>query len=226
MTWLSDCFLSVVFRKFSGLYASLIWTPNSKLRAIICFKWLWFTATTQPAILSELICILGAEGCVVDVDLRFSEAPNSKLRAITYIKWLWFTPTTQPAILSELPCILGATSSGWSSTYSIYLLYSIYTVYGTLYSIYTVQYTVFMYSTICCCSPFIQDGLIAKVVTIFIYCIYSINSIYSKYSTLFMHGALARQMKMFWNRNASSQPPIRFLGSARLVWKSKTVRSK
>ena len=28
----------------------------------------WFTATTQPAILSELLCILGAEGCVMDVD--------------------------------------------------------------------------------------------------------------------------------------------------------------
>ena len=107
---------------------------------------MWYWCTVQYfnysplPILSELLCILGAEGCVVDVDLRFSEAPNSKLRAITCIKWLWFTPTTQPAILSELPCILGGTSSGWSSTYSIYLLYSIYTVYGTLYSIYTVQY--------------------------------------------------------------------------------------
>ena len=60
--------------------APLRWTPNSKLRAIICFKWLWFTATTQPAILSELLCILGAEGCVVDVDLRFSEA--RKLRMV------------------------------------------------------------------------------------------------------------------------------------------------
>ena len=33
----------------------------------VCFKSLWCTATTQPAILSELLCILGAEGCVVDV---------------------------------------------------------------------------------------------------------------------------------------------------------------
>ena len=33
-------------------------------------KTLWCTATTQQAILSELLCILGAEGCVVDVDLR------------------------------------------------------------------------------------------------------------------------------------------------------------
>ena len=28
-----------------------------------------FTVTAQPAILSELLCILGAEGCVVDVNL-------------------------------------------------------------------------------------------------------------------------------------------------------------
>ena len=41
---------------------------------------------THPATLSELLCILGAEGCVVDVDLRFSEARNSKLRAIICIK--------------------------------------------------------------------------------------------------------------------------------------------
>ena len=27
-----------------------------------------FTVTAQPAILSELLCILGAEGCVVDVN--------------------------------------------------------------------------------------------------------------------------------------------------------------
>ena len=33
----------------------------------VCFKWWWCTATTQPTILSELLCILGAEGCVVDV---------------------------------------------------------------------------------------------------------------------------------------------------------------
>ena len=26
----------------------------------------WFTVTPQPAILSELLCILGAEGCAVE----------------------------------------------------------------------------------------------------------------------------------------------------------------
>jgi hypothetical protein len=30
----------------------------------------WFTVTLQPAILSELLCILGAEGCAVDVFRR------------------------------------------------------------------------------------------------------------------------------------------------------------
>jgi len=30
----------------------------------------WFTVTPQPAILSELLCILGAEGCAVDVFRR------------------------------------------------------------------------------------------------------------------------------------------------------------
>ena len=29
----------------------------------------WFTVTLQPAILSELLCILGAEGCAVDVGM-------------------------------------------------------------------------------------------------------------------------------------------------------------
>ena len=196
MMWLFDCFLSVVLVSLAACTLPLqysIWTPNSKLRTIICFKWLWFTATRQPAILSELLCILGAEGCVVDVDLRFSQAPNSKLRAIICFKWLWFTPTTQQAILSELLCILGATSSGWSSTYStVYIWYIVhniqYTVYSTLYSIYTV------YSyTICCFSPFIQDVLLANVVTILIYCIYTVY----KYSIYTVHGALARQMKMF-----------------------------
>ena len=33
---------------------------------------LWCTATTQPAIHSEVFCILGAEGCVVDVNFRGS----------------------------------------------------------------------------------------------------------------------------------------------------------
>ena len=51
------------------------------------------------------------------------------------------------------------------------------------------------------------------------YCVYTVYILY-------IHGALARQMKMFWNRNASPQPPIRFPGSARLIWKSKTVRNK
>ena len=31
-----------------------------------------FTVTAQPAILSELLCILGAEGCVVDVNRIFN----------------------------------------------------------------------------------------------------------------------------------------------------------
>ena len=148
MMWLFDCFLSVVLVSLAACTLPLqysIWTPNSKLRAIICFK------------------------------------------------WLWFTPTTQQAILSELLCILGATSSGWSSTYStVYIWYIVhniqYTVYSTLYSIYTV------YSyTICCFSPFIQDVLLANVVTILIYCIYTVY----KYSIYTVHGALARQMKMF-----------------------------
>ena len=141
--------------KFSGLYASLTvqyMNSKSKLRTIRCFKWLWFTATRQPAILSELLCILGAEGCVVDVDLRFSEAPNSKLRAIICFKWLWFTPTTQQAILSELLCILGATSSGWSSTYStVYIWYIVHNIYSIQYSIYTqyihILYVVFPHSS-------------------------------------------------------------------------------
>ena len=35
----------------------------------------WFTVTPQPAILSELLFILGAEGCAVDV---YSEGPWGK----------------------------------------------------------------------------------------------------------------------------------------------------
>ena len=46
---------------------SKLQSPTSEL-SYVCFKSLWCTATTQPAILSELLCILGAEGCVVDVD--------------------------------------------------------------------------------------------------------------------------------------------------------------
>ena len=52
---------------------------------------------------------------------------------------------------------------------------------------------VFMVHYICCFSPFIQDVLLANVVTIFIYCIYTVY----KYSIYTVHGALARQMKMF-----------------------------
>ena len=68
-----------------------------------------------------------------------------------------------------------------------------------------VQYNI--YST-----SFSQDGLLASVVTIFIYCtvytVYTVQYIYSiQYIQyiLYIHGALARQMKMFWNRSASSQ---------------------
>ena len=52
-------------------------------------KTLWCTATTQPSILSELLCILGAEGCVVDVDLR------GPMRSVTKAKY--------PELLADFP---------------------------------------------------------------------------------------------------------------------------
>jgi hypothetical protein len=50
-----------------ALCATAAW-PGSPMLAF--HKLLWFTVTPQPAILSELLCILGAEGCAVDVFRR------------------------------------------------------------------------------------------------------------------------------------------------------------
>jgi len=61
-----------------------------------------------------------------------------------------------------------------------------------------IQYIHILYSKLF--SPFIQDGLLANVVTIFTYS----TVLYIQY-IVYIHGALARQMKMSWNRNASSQ---------------------
>ena len=59
----------------------------------------------QPGFLSEVLCILGAEGCVVDVNtsVEFKVPFRTGL-----LKPLVFTVTAEPAILSELHCILGA----------------------------------------------------------------------------------------------------------------------
>ena len=63
---------------------------SSKVMLHMQKETLWCTATTQPAILSELLCILGAEGCVVDVDLR---GP---------MRWVAKYPEFQP-LLAEFP---------------------------------------------------------------------------------------------------------------------------
>ena len=64
-----------------------------------------FTVTAQPAILSELLCILGAEGCLVDVNTSVEfRVPFRIGLLLSFV----FTVTAQPVILSELLCILGA----------------------------------------------------------------------------------------------------------------------
>ena len=60
---------------------------------------------------------------------------------------------------------------------------------STVYTVYTVY--IFIFYTVCCFSPFIQDGLLANVVTIFTYS----TVLYIQY-IVYIHGALARQMKM------------------------------
>ena len=60
-----------------------------------------FTVTAQPAILSELLCILGAEGCVVDVNTSVEFRVPFRIGLLLS---LVFTVTAQPAILSELLC--------------------------------------------------------------------------------------------------------------------------
>ena len=64
-----------------------------------------FPVTAQPAILSELLCILGAEGCAVDVSTSVEFKVPFRIGLLLL---LVFPVTAQPAILSELLCILGA----------------------------------------------------------------------------------------------------------------------
>ena len=62
-------------------------------------------APSQPTILSELLCILGAEGCAVDVSTSVEFKVPFRIGLLLL---LVFPVTAQPAILSELLCILGA----------------------------------------------------------------------------------------------------------------------
>ena len=60
-----------------------------------------FTVTAQPAILSELLCILGAEGCLVDVNTSVEFKLPFRIGLLLL---LVFPVTAQPAILSEWLC--------------------------------------------------------------------------------------------------------------------------